>query len=74
MIQGGQNSHSMANSTKNNPGPVEDAIEEKDMISGGWIRQREAIINQQDPGSVKCASEEKMFPGGWNGQIETNNT
>ena len=27
-----------------------------------------------DPGSVKGTLEEKIFPGGWNDQIETNNT
>jgi hypothetical protein len=46
MIHGGWNSHREASNTKHNPGPVEDAIEEKEMIPGGWNRQREASNNQ----------------------------
>ena len=74
MIHGGWNSHREASNTKHNPGPVEDAKEEKEMIPGGWNRQRKTINNPYDPGSVEGALEEEVFPGGWNGQIETNNT
>ena len=38
----GWNSHREACNTKHYPGPIEDAIEEKDMIPGGCSRQREA--------------------------------
>ena len=45
MTHGGWNNHREASNTKHNPGPVEDAIEEKEMIPGGWNRQREASNN-----------------------------
>ena len=44
------------------------------MISDGWNKQTEATNNQEDPGSVKGALEEPMFPGGLNSQIATNYT
>ena len=42
----GWNSLRAANITKNHPGRVKDAIEEKKMIPGGWNRQRKASNNQ----------------------------
>ena len=39
--------------TEHHPGLVEDNMEEKKMIPGGWKRQREASNNQQDSGSIE---------------------
>ena len=64
MNNAGWNSHREASNTKHNPGPFEEAIEEKDMIPGGWYRQREASNNLYDPASVEGTLEEEMFPGG----------
>ena len=38
---------------QHHPGLVEDNMEEKETISGGWNRQREASKKQQDYGSVE---------------------
>ena len=63
-----------ATNTQPKPGPFEDSIKEKEMIPGGYNRQRDASNNQLDLGSVEGTLEEKLFPGGWNDQMETSNT
>ena len=46
MTPGGGNSHREANYTHHHPGLVKDAIDEKEMIPGGWNMQRMARNNQ----------------------------
>ena len=48
MIPGGWNSPREASDTRHNPGPVEDAMEEKEMIPGGWNSHREDSNSQHD--------------------------
>ena len=36
--------------------------------------QREINNNQYECGSVEVVQEEEMYPGGWNNQIETDDT
>ena len=58
-----------ASNTQHNPGPVQSALEKKEMILGGWNSHREANNTQYHPGPVKDAIEKKeMIPGGWNWQ------
>ena len=53
-----------ASITQQDPGRVEDALNENKMIPGGWNRQRKASNNQYDSGSGKGTSEEEILPGG----------
>ena len=53
MIPGGSISQGEAANTHHHPGLVEDNIEEKQMIPGGWNMQREAGNKQQGSGSAE---------------------
>ena len=55
MIPCGWNSHGEASNTKHHPGPVEDAMGEKEVIPGGWNKQREASNTHRNPGPVQTA-------------------
>ena len=59
MIPGGWNGHREASNTQHHPGPVEDAMGEKEMIPGGWNRQREESNTQHYPGPVQKALVKK---------------
>ena len=61
MFPGGWINQREASLTQHDPGPVEDAIEEKEMIPGGCNRQKEASNDQYNPGSVKGNLEEYIF-------------
>ena len=53
MIHSGWISQRKTVNTKEYPGLVKDNMEEKEMIPGGWNRQREASKIQKDFGSVE---------------------
>ena len=67
MISGGWISQREASLTRYDPGPVEYAREEKEMIPQGWNWQREASNKHQDPGPVDGNFEEDMILGTCNG-------
>ena len=64
MITVGRNSQRKASITKQDPCHIEDAMKEKDMIPGGWSRQREASNIEQYSGPVAGPLEEEMRSGG----------
>ena len=53
-----------ASITQQDPGNVEDAMKENDMIPGGWNRQREGSDIEQYSGPVAGPLEEEMIYGG----------
>ena len=53
-----------ASITQQDPGNVEDAMKENEMIPGGWNRQRETSNIEHYSGPVAGPSEEEMISGG----------
>ena len=59
MFPGGWNSQIETNNTEYYPGPLQSALEKKEMIHCGWISQRKAASTQHHSGLVKDNMEEK---------------
>ena len=71
MIPVGWNSHKKDINTQQNHGPVQDVLQEKEIIPGGFNSKRESSNNQHDLSAIE---KKEMIPGGWSSQREANNT
>ena len=56
--------------TQQNPGPVEDVLQERETIPDGWNSKREASNSQHDFGAI---DKKEMIPSGWSSQREVSN-
>ena len=61
MITDGWNSQKRARITQQDPGHVEDALKENEMIPGEWNRQREASNTQQLLALLKALCRKRLF-------------